>query len=459
MTAELDLEGRRVVVLGAARSGLAAVDLLLARGARVTVSDAAARLDVAGALAARGVALELGGHQAATLVAADLVVLSPGVPPQLPVVEAAKRAGVPVIGEVELAWRFVKGPVIAVTGTKGKSTTATVIGRLLEAAGRRVRVGGNIGLPLSAQVADSTRETVHVVEVSSFQLETTVTFRPWIAVLLNVSPDHLDRHGTVEAYAAAKARVFANQGRDDWVVVNADDPGALALAARAAAQRLEFGQVAPLTAGVVAAGRAIVHRTAAGDRPLVPLGAVRVMGLHLLSDVLAAVAVGVLAGVPPDVMTEAIGSFGGLEHVLEPVAEIGGVGFVNDSKATNVEAARLAVESVPRPVVPIMGGRFKGGDLRELRDAVRARVDTIVAIGEARELIRAALGDLVPVVDAADMEEAVRAAFGAARPGGTVLLAPACASFDMFRDYAARGRAFKEAVARLEAETGERRER
>ncbi len=456
---EMAVKGRRVVVLGAARSGLAAVDLLLAHGASVTLSEARATLDEAERLVARGVTLELGGHRADTLAAADLVVLSPGVAPAQPAIEEARRRGVPVIGELELAWRFVEGPVIAVTGTKGKSTTATLIGRMLEAAGRGVRLGGNIGLPLSAQVAGSGPDTLHVVEVSSFQLETTVTFRPWIAVVLNLSPDHLDRHGTLEAYRAAKARVFANQQADDWAVVNADDAGARAVAAAAPSRRLEFARTAPLSAGVTVAGDAIVHRGPAGDRRLVPLSAVRVMGAHLLSDVLAAVAVGVITGVAPEVMTDAIASFSGLEHVLEPVAEVGGVRFVNDSKATNVEAARLAIESVAGPVVPIMGGRFKGGDFRAVRDAIKGRAPAVVVVGEARDLIRDAVGDVVPVVEAADMDEAVRLASAWAGPGGTVLLAPGCASFDQFRDYAARGRAFKEAVARLEAETGTRRER
>jgi UDP-N-acetylmuramoylalanine--D-glutamate ligase len=455
----MDLCGRHVVVVGAGRSGLAAVELLLAKGARVTLSEAGAHVEMAEALAARGVALELGGHRRETLAAADLVVLSPGVSPRQPEVEAARRAGVPVVGELELAWRWLSGPVVAVTGTKGKSTTTTLIGRVLEAAGRRVQVGGNIGVPLSAQVAGDTPDTIHVVEVSSFQLETTVTFRPWIAVLLNISPDHLDRHGSVAAYAAAKARIFANQRSSDWAVVNAEDARALAAAAHARARRFLFARAGGLADGITIAGDTIVYRSPSGDRPLVPIDAVRVPGVHLLSDVLAAVAVGWLVGATPEAMTAAIRSFGGLEHVLEPVAEVAGVRFVNDSKATNVEAARFAIASVPGPVVAIMGGRFKGGDLGELRDVVRARARAIVAIGEAREAIRGVLADVVPVLEAATMDEAVQVAFARARPEGTVLLAPACASFDQFRDYAARGRAFKEAVARLAVESGERRER
>lgn len=456
---DFDLTGRHVVVVGAARSGLAAVDLLLVTGARVTLTDTRDALDDASSLRARGVALELGGHRAETLASAALIVLSPGVPTRQPALDAARRAGVPIIAELELAWRFLRGRVIAITGTKGKSTTTTLVGRMLDAAGRHVRVGGNIGLALSAQVNDSTPDTIHVVETSSFQLESAVTFRPWIAVLLNFSPDHLDRHASVGEYADAKARIFANQRADDWAVVNADDPGTLALAARGAARQMRFALRARIDEGVSLAGDVIVHRSARGERPLVPLAAVRLLGRHLLSDVLAASAVGVVAGVPPEAMTSAVESFGGLEHALEPVAELGGVRFVNDTKATNVEAARLAIESFERGVVAILGGRFKGGDFRDLREAVRARVDAVVAIGEARALVREALGDLVAVHEARDMRDAVRTAFTAARRGGTVLLAPACASFDMFRDYAERGRVFKEEVGRLDREEPERRER
>jgi UDP-N-acetylmuramoylalanine--D-glutamate ligase len=405
------------------------------------------------------VAIELGGHLPRTFAGADLIVVSPGVPIDQPAFEAARSANVPIVSELEFAWRFLRGRVIAITGTKGKSTTTTLVGRMLEKAGRHVRVGGNIGLALSAQVNDSTPETLHVVETSSFQLETVETFRPWIAVLLNFSPDHLDRHATVEEYAAAKARIFQNQRPDDWAVVNADDPFALALAARGVAAQRRFALRAPLTEGVVLAGDLIVQRTRGGDRPLVPLSAVRLLGRHLLSDVLAAATVGAIVGVPSDVMTAAVESFGGLEHALEPVAEVRGVRFVNDTKATNIEAARLAIESFDHGVVVILGGRFKGGDFRDLREALRLHADGVIAIGESRARIREALGDVMAIREVADMAEAVRAAFAEARPGGTVLLAPACASFDMFRDYAERGRVFKAEVWRLEEEERARRER
>jgi len=453
------LEGRRVVVVGAARSGLAAAELARSRGARVTVADLRTDVEALAAWRPGDVTLELGEHRPATFARADLIVLSPGVPTRQPALDAARRAGVPVIGEIELAWRLLEGRVIAITGTKGKSTTTTLVGRMLDAAGLDVRVSGNIGPALSAQVDGSTAQTLHVVEVSSFQLESTETFRPWIAAVLNLSADHLDRHASVAEYADAKARIFARQGPDDWAVVNADDPAVVALASRGAARRLPFAIEARLDDGVGLEGGAIVHRSAAGARPLVPLSAVRLFGRHLLADVAAAAAVAMLAGVSADAMTRAVETFSGLEHALEPVTEIEGVRFVNDSKATNVEAARLAIASFEAGVVPIIGGRFKGGDLRDLRAAVAGRVRAVVAVGEAAPLVREALGDMAPVIDAADMAEAVRLAFEHAAPGGTVVLAPACASFDMFRDYAERGRVFKQEVARLEEARRESRER
>jgi UDP-N-acetylmuramoylalanine--D-glutamate ligase len=324
---------------------------------------------------------------------------------------------------------------------------------MLEAGGHHVLVGGNIGLALSAQVDASTAETIHVIEASSFQLETARTFRPWIAVLLNFSPDHLDRHASVEEYGAAKARIFAQQDATDWAVLNADDPASLALARAGRARRLLFSLgngEGGLREGIAIARDTIVRRTPDGDEPLVPLDSVKLLGRHLLADVLAAAAVASLAGVDAAAMTKAVATFTGLEHALEPVAEVGGVRFVNDSKATNIEAARRAIESFGDGVVVIIGGKFKGGDFRDLAAALRERHAHVVAIGEARPLIREALAETVPVHDAADMTGAVRTAFASASPGGVVVLAPACASFDMFRDYAERGRMFKQEVGRLE---------
>jgi UDP-N-acetylmuramoylalanine--D-glutamate ligase len=374
------------------------------------------------------VAIELGPHHSDTFTAADLLVLSPGVPLDQPQVVAARNAGVPIMGEIELASRWLTGRIVAITGTKGKSTTTTLTGLMFTEGGLRAMVGGNIGTPLSSQVADSTPDTFHIVEVSSFQLETTETFHPWIAVLLNLSSDHLDRHGSMEAYAAAKAKIFENQTEDDFAVINADDPQTLAMARASRARKVTFSVKAPVVA----------------------LSSIRVIGSHLASDVMAAATVARIAGVRQDAVERAVASFTGLEHALEPVAVVGGVRFVNDSKATNVEAARRAVESFDRDLVVIMGGRFKSGDFSLLREPLRSRGAQVVAIGEAAPLIREALGETVRVETAESLEAAVRVALELAPAGGTVVLAPACASFDMFRDYAERGAVFKREVLRLE---------
>ena len=454
---EFSVNGQHVVVIGAARSGVAAAELLRARGARVTLTDARDTFDEAARLRALGVELDLGGHSDDVLTDADLVVLSPGVPFELPSLEQVRRAGVPVIGELELAWRWLRGRVIAITGTKGKSTTTTLTGRMLQAAGLPAVVGGNIGTALSAQVEASTPETLHVVEVSSFQLEASDTFHPWIAVLMNFSADHLDRHGTLDAYGAAKARIFAHQTSSDWAVINADDQGAAALAHGIRATRFDFSRQGRVERGIAVEGQSIVRREGGQSETLLPLSSIRLIGPHLVDDVLAAAAVGSLAGVPADVMRRAIEEFQGLEHALELAGEIGGVRFVNDSKATNIEAAKRSLESFESGVVAIVGGRFKGGDFRDLRDAM-SRATAVVAIGESKSLVREALGDRVPVHDAETMRDAVHAAFTAAAPGGVVLLAPACASFDMFSDYAERGRVFKDEVRRLGQEWGTQRE-
>jgi UDP-N-acetylmuramoylalanine--D-glutamate ligase len=444
-----DVNDKRVTVAGAARSGLAAAELLARRGARVTLSDTRATVPEAERLGSLGIALELGGHRLETFVGADLVVLSPGVPPNQGVIEAARARGVPVIAEIELASRWLQGRLIAITGTKGKSTTTALTGRMLEAAGFRVLVGGNIGSPLSAQVSESTPDTVHVVETSSFQLEQIAGFHPWIAVMLNFSPDHLDRHPDVAAYGAAKARIFENQDPGDWAVVNADDPAVLELARRGRAATRLFARQTPVAEGTVVDSGWIVNRRRAGDERLVPLTAIHLLGSHLIGDVMAAATVGSIVGAASSAMTAAVDAFHGLEHAMELVADVDGVRFINDSKATNVEAALRSIESFERGLVPIIGGRFKGGDVGVLREALRARARAVVAIGEARGLIRQALDGVVPVHEVGAFETAVETAYELAKPAGVVLLAPACASFDMFRDYAERGRKFKEEVARI----------
>ena len=381
------VDGKRVTVVGAARSGIAAAELLARRGARVTLSDTRSEVPPeAQSLRALGVDFEIGQHRAETFTSADLVVLSPGVSPDQPAVRAARARGIPVIAEIELASRWLQGRVIAITGTKGKSTTTVLTGRVLEAAGFKVTVGGNIGEPLSAQVPASTPETLHVVETSSFQLEQIDAFHPWISVMLNLSPDHLDRHPDLGAYAAAKARIFENQEPGDWAVINADDPAVLELAQRTRARKWLFAREQPVARGTAIDDGWIVERREEGDRPLVPLESIHLLGAHLVSDVMAAATVGAIAGAAPEAMTAAVDGFRGLEHAMELVATVHGVRFVNDSKATNIESALRSIQSFDRDLVPIIGGRFKGGDFGLLREPLRTRAKAVVAIGEATPL-------------------------------------------------------------------------
>lgn len=447
-----DVGGRRVIVVGAARSGIAAATWCAAHGATVVLADRRETLDERAELEAAGVELALGPHRDEMFAGANLVIVSPGVPPELPVLETARRNGAEVIGEFEFATRRLRGRIVAITGTKGKSTTTTLVGRMFEEGGFRTRVGGNIGVPLSAQIDDSTPETIHVIEASSFQLEMAPTFHPAIAVFLNFSPDHLDRHGTEAAYAAAKASIVARQDAGDVTVMNADDPAVARLVGHTRARREWFTVAEPTVQGAGIVDGWIVHRGAEElFTRLAPLSSIRLIGPHLVADVVAAANTAVVGGVAPEAIERAIAGFGGLEHALELVATIDDVRFVNDSKATNVEAARRSIESFGHGVVAIVGGRFKGGDLGMLARPLRERAVAVVTIGEAAPLVHEALDGVVPVVDAATLDEAVTAAWQRVPRGGVVVLAPACASHDMFRDYAARGRVFKEAVRRLAA--------
>jgi len=448
----VELEGRRVVVVGLARSGLSAAAFLAARGAHVVATDRKPAADLppdVGTLASHGVELELSGHRAETFTAADLVVVSPGVPWDLPELQAARARGVPVMAEIEMAYRFARGTVAAVTGTKGKSTTTAALGSMLAAAGRDARVGGNIGRPFTDLLEAQTSDTVFVLEVSSFQLEGTQTFHPHLAAFLNLSPDHLDRHPSFEAYASAKARIFENQTAGDWAVLNADDPGVLARAEAARSQRLTFGAAPPRGDGAFFEDGEARLRREGRTETLFDRRRLRLPGAHLATDLLAAGAAARLLGAPPEAIARAAEGFPGVEHVLERVAEVDGVRYFNDSKATNVDAARKSLEAFAGPLLLIAGGRYKGGDFRELRAPARGRVKAVLAIGEARPLLIDAFTPVCPVVPCDSMAEAVRGARALAAPGDTVLLAPGCSSFDMFRDYADRGRAFKAEVARL----------
>ena len=450
----------KVVVVGLARSGAAAAAFLARRGHRVVATDIKPEGELgedALSLRSLGVDLDVGGHRPDTFSGASVVVVSPGVPWDLPELEAARKTGADVMAEVELAFRHLRGRVVAVTGTKGKSTTTAALGVILEEAGLDVRVGGNIGAPLIGLVEGSSDATVFAVEVSSFQLEGTSRFHPRVAVWLNLSPDHLDRHPTLDDYVAAKARIFARQVPEDWAVVNADDPVVLEEARRGRARlfllRLS-GEALDPDAGDGAFfrdGAAWMRRDGHEER-LFDRKDVKVPGGHLVGDLLAAAAVARLVGADAGAVRRGVAAYGGIEHVLEHVATIHGVAFFNDSKATNVAAAVRSVEAFDGRVLVIVGGRFKGGDLGLLGAPLEARAGRVLAIGEARDRVREALAPHVPVEACADLEAAVRRGAALAEPGDTVLLAPACSSFDMFRDYAERGRRFKQEVRRFARE-------
>jgi UDP-N-acetylmuramoylalanine--D-glutamate ligase len=440
-------------VVGLARSGVAAADYLARQGARVVATDSKGQAELPAevkSLTQRGVELQAGGHRRETFTGADMVVVSPGVPWDLPELRAAREAGVEVMAELELGFRELKGTVAAITGTKGKSTTTAALGAMLARAHGDVRVAGNIGQPVCALLDGSTEETRWVLEVSSFQLEGTTRFHPQLAVFLNLAADHLDRHASFEDYAAAKAKIFANQTEADWAVVNADDPLVMEQARAGKARRLPFHVTSvPTGDGAYLDARQARLQQAGGSDTLFARSDVRLPGEHLMLDLMVAGAAARLLGATAEQVRNAVCEFRGVPHVLEHVTDVNGVAFYNDSKATNVEAARRSIEAFPGRVVVILGGRYKGGDFAERAAPLAAHHGAVVAIGEAAERVEQALGPAVPVARATTLAEAVRRALAMAREGDTVLLAPACSSFDMFRDYADRGDAFKREVWEL----------
>lgn len=447
--------GARVAVLGLARSGVAASRFLKARGARVVAIDRRSADELGAAateLEAAGIERMLGGHP--DLSAFDAVVLSPGVDPTLDVVEAARAKGVRILPEIELGALAFPGRLVCVTGTKGKSTTTASLAAMLREAGFDARAVGNIGDPVTAHVDAARADTVFVTEVSSFQLETTQDLRAHGAVFLNFFPDHLDRHPTLESYAAAKARIFRNQTPEDLAIINAEDATVVSLATRTRARILPFRPRAPIdatTTGPVAGfrDRSAVLREGAADTILFALDDVAIPGAAVRANLLAAATAAASLGADPVAIRRAVRAFRGVRHTFEKLGEHRGVAFFNDSKATTLESVQAALESFDTPVIAILGGRLKAGSFRSLRDAVSRNVKAIHAIGESRSLVGAALGDLCPVREAATLEEAVAGAHREATPGDTILLSPGCSSFDMFRDYAARGDAFRRAFERL----------
>ncbi len=456
MSEAREYEGRTALVVGAARSGIAAAGFLLSRGAKVVLTDRqererlAARLEPLLGRAERAeLALELGGHRIESFRRCDFVVLSPGVPARLPELEASRSAGIPILAEVELAYRHLKGKVLGITGSNGKTTTTTLVGEMLRGAGLRGFMAGNIGIPLINYAAASTDRDVYATELSSFQLETIDRFRPAVAALLNLTPDHMDRYSSFDDYSAAKRRIFMNQRASDFAVLNADDPRTAALAGQVAATAVLFSRRGPLEHGAFVRAGELVYRGPDGERPLCRREDIRLKGEHNVENVLAAAAIALLGGVDPASVRETVREFRGVEHRLEWVADIDGVSYFNDSKATNVDAAVKSLEAFPGGVHLILGGRDKGGDFTALRPLAAERVRRAVLIGEAAGKIAQALSGAVETARADTLPEAVALCRKHAAAGEVVLLAPAAASFDMFQDYEHRGRVFKQAVADL----------
>jgi UDP-N-acetylmuramoylalanine--D-glutamate ligase len=446
-----DLQGKRVLVVGLARTGVAVALFSAGYGAIVTATDEKPESQLAETgvrLRDAGVKLQLGGHNPASFLDQDLIVVSPGVPANIPPLEQARTKGIPVWSEVELAWRFLRGKLVAITGSNGKTTTTSLVAHILKTAEIPTLVGGNIGVPLLALVERSLDTTVTVAEISSFQLETIEAFRPEIGVLLNLSPDHLDRHATLDEYARAKMRMFENQLDRDAAVLNADDPE-VTRRMPSKPHIYWFSRQKRVAEGAFLRDDQILFRADGAETVLARREDIPLRGEHNVENVLAACASAYLAGATPAAIAAGVISFPGVEHRLEFVAEISGVAFYNDSKATNVDATLKAVESFSGPLIVILGGKYKGSPYTPLREPLAQRARLAILIGAATEKIAADLEGAVVLEQAGTLGRAVEMAIERARPGDTILLAPACASFDQFENFEHRGRIFKELVASL----------
>jgi UDP-N-acetylmuramoylalanine--D-glutamate ligase len=449
----VDLNNKRVLVVGLGKSGVASALFLKDRGARVTVSDTKSPdqlRDEIPLLLDHGITVETGGHGERTFRGQDLIVVSPGVPVDAAPLVQARASGEPVIGEIELAAQNLTGPIVAITGSNGKTTTTTLAGEILATGGLPVAVGGNIGTPAISLIAAATKETIFVLEISSFQLETIQTFRPKVAVILNITPDHLDRHRTFQTYVDAKARIFENQQPSDLAVLNADDPTCRTLRDRTRAQVFWFSRKQEVQSGAYVRDGKILFRDATGQRQIMLVSEIPLKGAHNVENVLAGVCAGALMGCEPANIRKAVQGFKAVEHRLEYVATIKGVEYFNDSKATNVDATIKALESFPKNIHLILGGKDKGSDYTVLNDLLRERVKRVYTIGAAAEKIESHIKGAAEIVHAETLENAIRRAAAVAQAGDIVLLAPACASFDQFQSYNHRGRVFKEVVQSLE---------
>lgn len=449
----MELKGKRVGIIGfGKRTGVVSAKVLTRIGASVVVSDVKPAEKLTEELAMlegiAGVSYDLGGHTEKVLDV-DLIVASPGVPLEIPIFQEARRRGIEVISEIELSYRLCKASFIAITGTNGKTTTTTLTGQLLQTYPHRVFVGGNIGRPLIGEVLNLAEPDLVVAEVSSFQLETVDQFHPKIALFLNLTPDHLDRHKTMEAYLQAKMNIFKNQTEEDYLILNADDPTLVEIAPIARSKKVWFSLRKQQTPGMYLEGKMMVAHMGSEPVEVLSVDELLIRGYHNIENALAASAAAILAGIPLDDLRQCLRSFRGLEHTLEYVMTQGEVQYYNDSKGTNPDASVKALEAFHEPVVLIAGGLSRGLDFTEFIETVKKHVKAMVLIGETKMELQTMASDRGfngEVVLAADLKEAVEKAKGFARPGDVVLFSPACASWDMFKDYAERGRLFKEYV-------------
>lgn len=447
----MDWNGQRVLVVGMGKSGIAAARFLRHAGAQVTISDSrpatALQAQIDQMLAA-GVAVETGGHGVLTFRRQDLIVVSPGVPADTAELKQARLFGIPMIGELELGARSLLGNIIAITGSNGKTTTTTLLGEIFRHAGVTTQVGGNIGLPVVEMVRGSVPDGWNILEVSSFQLETIQYFSPKIALVLNITPDHLDRHGTFEKYASAKTRITENQTADDFLVLNAEDKPTQMVAAKTRAQIFWFSPRRPIKQGTFVYGDSIFFLPKENGKaePVMPVAEIPLVGAHHVENVLAAICAARLAGIPSETIREAVHQFKAVEHRLQWIAEIAGVQYYNDSKATNVDATAKALAAFSQGVHLILGGKDKNSDYTELSSLLKERVACVYTIGSAAQKIEKQLAGIVKIKSAETLDAAVRMAAEDAVAGDVILLAPACASFDQFDSYEHRGRTFVELV-------------
>ncbi len=448
----MDLSGKNILVIGLGKTGIASARFLAGKGANVVVTDEKPLTELKGVVRELGNAyanLEFRKYDLESLSGLDLIIPSPGVPPSNILLTEAVNKKIPILSEIEIAYRFLKIPMIAITGTNGKTTTTTLIGNILERGGKKVFVGGNIGNPLIGYVEGKQDDDYAVVEVSSFQLQWIQYFHPHVAILLNTTCDHVDYHGSFEAYRMAKERIFENQGESDLAILNADEPRSSTLAKDMVSQVQFFSSTIKVQRGMFLEKNTLVHITARGDREEYPLGMIKIPGSHNIENVMASIMAARYCGCPPASIVSAVEDFKGISHRIEFTDEKNGVAFYDDSKGTNVGAVVRALETFARPIILLMGGRDKEGDFETLRPLVGAKVKELVLFGEARNRINDLIGGVVKTSKVTTLKEAVEVAYRHSSTGDVVLLSPGCASFDEFSDYKERGRFFKDAVKNL----------